>query len=72
MQAMDREMATIRRAIDLVAGGSSPRAVVGGLRFAEALLGRARTFAAEAGVRVVPLWLADDAGADIAIERIDG
>ncbi len=71
MLAIERELATIRGAIDLVAEGSSPRVVLGGLRFAEAILPQARAYAAEAGVRVVPLWLADDAGSDLAIERID-
>jgi hypothetical protein len=43
---------------------------VGGLRFGEALLSRSQLLATEAGVRLVPLWMPDDAGADIAIERI--
>ncbi len=54
----------------MVAGGASPRVVVGGLHFGEALLTLARPAAAEAGVRIVPLWMPDDAGADIAVERI--
>jgi hypothetical protein len=44
--------------------------VVGGLHFGEALLTPSRSAAAEAGVRIVPLWMPDDAGADIAVERI--
>ena len=55
----------------MVADGSSPRVVLSGLRFAEEILPQARAFAAELGVRVVPLWMADDAGTDLAIERID-
>ena len=55
----------------MVASGGSRRVVVGGLRFGEALLVPARVLAAEAGVRLIPLWMPDDAGADIAIERID-
>jgi hypothetical protein len=70
-QVIERELATIRGAIDLVAGGSSSRVVLGGLRFAEEILPQARAFAAEAGVRIVPLWMADDAGTDLAIERMD-
>ena len=54
----------------MVAGGGAPRVVLGGLQFGEALLEPARELADAAGVRVVPLWMPDDAGADIAIERL--
>ena len=54
----------------MVASGGAPRVVVGGLQFGEALIEPARELAGAAGVRVVPLWMPDDAGADIAIERI--
>jgi hypothetical protein len=70
--AIERELATIRGAIEMVADGSSPRVVLGGLRFAEEILPLARAYAAGLGVRVVPLWTADDAGADLTVERIDG
>jgi hypothetical protein len=70
--AIERELATIQGAIEMVSDGSSSRVVLSGLRFAEEILPQARVFAAELGVRVVPLWMADDAGADLAIERIDG
>ena len=56
----------------MVANGATPRVVLGGLKFAEAILPQARTYAAELGVRVVPLWMPDDAGADLAFERADG
>ena len=69
--AIERELTTIRGAIEMVADGSSSRIVLGGLRFAEEILPQARVYAAEAGVRLVPLWMADDAGTDLAIERID-
>ncbi|HEY5436664.1 MAG TPA: hypothetical protein VIK13_15655 [Candidatus Limnocylindrales bacterium] len=70
-QVIERELATIRGAIEMVADGSSSRIVLGGLRFAEEILPQARAFAAEVGVRIVPLWMADDAGTDLAIERMD-
>ena len=63
-------MALVREAIAMVASGASPRMVIGGLHFGEALLTVARPAAAEAGVRIVTLWMPDDAGADIAVERI--
>lgn len=68
---LERELRIVGEAIALVAAGGAPRVVVGGLRFAEKLLPCARTLASEAGVRLVPLWMPDDAGADIAVERID-
>jgi hypothetical protein len=69
-QILEHEMSLVREAIAMVAAGASPRVTVGGLRFGEALLTSARGLAIEAGVRLVPLWMPDDAGADIAIERI--
>jgi hypothetical protein len=68
---LEREMNLVRQAIAMVASGASGRVVVGGLQFGEDLLVPARGLATEAGVRLVPLWMPDDAGADIAIERID-
>jgi hypothetical protein len=70
-RTLEHEMSLVREAIAMVAGGASPRVTVAGLRFGEALLLPARGLAAEAGVRLVPLWMPDDAGADIAVERID-
>ncbi len=70
-QTLEQEMNLVREAIAMVASGGSRRVVVGGLRFGEALLVPARGLATESGVRLVPLWMPDDAGADIAVERID-
>jgi hypothetical protein len=70
-RTLEHEMNLVRDAIAMVAGGGSPRVTVGGLHFGEALLLPARGLAAEAGVRLVPLWMPDDSGADIAVERID-
>ena len=70
-RTLEHEMNLVRDAIAMVASGASRRVVVGGLRFGETLLAPARGLAAEAGVRLVPLWMPDDTGADIAIERID-
>jgi hypothetical protein len=67
---LEREMNLVRDAILLVASGATPRVVLAGLAFGEELLSPARGLAAEAGVRLVPLWMPEDAGADIAIERI--
>ena len=69
-QLLEHEMNLLREAIAMVAGGSSPRVTVAGLRFGEALILPARGLAAAAGVRLVPLWMPDDGGADITVERI--
>jgi hypothetical protein len=70
-RTLEYEMTLVREAIAMVASGGSRRVVVGGLRFGEALIVPARGLATEAGVRLVPLWMPDDAGADIAVEWID-
>ena len=69
-RTLDQELQLIQEAISLVASGGSPRVVVGGLSFGEALIAPARAMAEGSGVRIVPLWMPDDAGADIAVERI--
>jgi hypothetical protein len=69
-RTLEQELRLVREAIDMVAIGGSPRVVVGNLHFGEALVEPARALAADAGVRVVPLWMPDDAGADIVVERI--
>jgi hypothetical protein len=71
IRTLDHELRLIDDAIHLVHGGGAPRVVVSGLRFGEELIGRARERAQQAGLRAVPLWSADEAGADIAIERPD-
>ena len=67
---LEHEMRIIREAIAVVASGGAPWVILAGINFAETLLDPARRLALEAGVRLVPLWRADEAGADIAIERI--
>jgi len=69
-RTLEQESLLVREAIAMVAMGGSPRVIVGGLRFGEQLLEPNRVLAAEAGVRLVPLWMPDDAGADIVVERI--
>ncbi|HXG39772.1 MAG TPA: hypothetical protein VNJ28_02420 [Candidatus Limnocylindrales bacterium] len=67
---LEQEMALIREAIATVAAGVAPRVVVSGIRFGELLLDPARRLARESGVRLVPLWGIDDAGTDVAVERV--
>jgi len=68
---IEYEMTFVREAIVMVASGGSRRVILGGLRFGQALISPARGLAAEAGVRLVPLWTPGDGGADIAVEWID-
>lgn len=68
--ALEREAGLVHDAIALVASGGSPRVVVAGLRLGDALLASARQMGVEAGVRIVPLWPADESGLDIAVERL--
>ena len=68
---LEYEMTLVREAIVMVASGGSRRVILGGLRFGQALISPARGLAAEAGVRLVPLWMPGGAGADIAVEWID-
>jgi hypothetical protein len=70
-RTLDQELGLVRDAITLVARGASRRVVVANLRFGDQLLARARQLAREARVRVVPLWMPDDSGADIAVEALD-
>ena len=67
---LEHEVRLIHDAIALVASGRAPRATVAGLRLGDQLLPAAQRIAVRAGVRLVPLWRADEAGVDIAIERI--
>ena len=67
---LEFEMGLIREASAMVAWGAAPRVILAGIRFGETLLDPGRRLALEAGVRLVPLWPADEAGADLAVERI--
>lgn len=67
---IERELRLVREAIAFVSSGGASRVVVGGIHFGEALLRPAGLLALDAGVRIVPLWTSDEAGVDIAVERI--
>ncbi len=69
-RALEYELRLVREAIAAVAQGVSPRVTVAGLRLGALLLDPGRRLAAEAGLRLVPLWHAEDAGVDISIERV--
>ena len=69
---LDGEMRLIEDAVRLVASGNAPRVTLAGLRFGEALMHRATFIASEHGVRIVPEWFDDEAGADIVVEAMPG
>lgn len=72
VRTIERELELVRGAVDMVASGGAPRVQLAGLRFAGQLLAPSRRMALQAGVRIVPLWHADEAGVDIAVEPIPG
>ncbi len=72
IRGIEHELDLVRSAIGMVASGGAPRVSLVGLRLGEQLLGQARQMALQAGVRIVPLWRSDEAGLDIAVERIAG
>ena len=70
-RTVERELALVHDAIDLVASGRSRRVVVAGLRLGDAIQGQVEAVARAAGVVVVPLWTTDESGTDIAVERVE-
>ncbi len=65
---LDRELDVIVSAIGMVAIGASHRIAVTGLRFGSELLDAAQRLAAQADVRVRPVYGTDDSGCDLVVE----
>ena len=70
--AIDREVALVTSAVDLVASGGAPAATVAGLRLAEAVVQIARPHADAVGVTLESLWSADEGTTDIRVHRMTG
>lgn len=68
--AQERELLMVREAIAMVASGASTRVVLAGIRHGNQILDSARRLALEAGVRVIPLRVQENTGADLAVEPI--
>jgi hypothetical protein len=66
---LEGELRLLHEAILMVAAGGAPRVMVAGLRLARAVLPEAQVLAAGSGVRVVPLWTADEQQFDVCVER---
>jgi hypothetical protein len=67
---VEGELRLLRGAILLVASRRAPRIDVANLRLAAAVLPEANRLAAAEGVRLVPLWNADETLSDIRVEPI--
>ena len=68
--AIERELSLVGEAIAAVGSGHFLSVTVAGLRFGNELLPRACAVAAGRGLRVRPLFHADEHGADLVVERI--
>jgi hypothetical protein len=69
-RSYDYELQLVREAVAMVASGRTPRVVLGGIRYPEAVLDTARRVALAAGVRLITVPRADDQGVDISIQRV--
>jgi hypothetical protein len=65
------EVQNVASAIALVASGAATRVTVAGLRFGEQVVARLGAEAASVGVRLEPVYWADDAGCDVIARKID-
>ena len=70
VRTLEYEFDLVRGAIAMVASGGAPSVLLASLRFGEELLEAARRLGAVSGVRIVPLWSGDEAGASLSIERM--
>lgn len=70
-RALEREMALVESAIEMVASGRASRMHLGGLSFGDALLGPARQIGATRLVRVVPRWGVGEEGLALDFEPLN-
>jgi hypothetical protein len=67
-RALEREVALVESAIQMVAEGHASRMELGGLSFGDALLDPARRAGAERRVRVTPRWGLGEEGLALVFE----
>lgn len=67
---LDSELRLVHEAILMVAGKAVPRVDVAGLRLGAQIVSAAQRLADDAGVRLVPLWGADEEHLDIRVEAV--
>ncbi len=70
-ETLDREVALLLSAVDLVAAGGAPSTTVAGLRLCETVIEVVRPEALDRGVRLEPLWNADESGCDVRVRRLE-
>lgn len=70
-EALDREVALLLSAVAFVAEGGAPSTTVVGMRLCEAVIDVVRPEALARGVRLEPLWTADEAGCDVRVRRAE-
>jgi len=68
-RTIDREVALVMSAVNLVASGGAPSTMVVGLRLTDAVIDIVRPNASDLGVVLEPLWGADETTADIRVYR---
>ncbi len=68
-RTIDREVALVLSAVDLVASGGAPSTMVVGLRLTDAVIEIVRPIADERGVILEPLWGSDEDTADVRVRR---
>ena len=67
---LEHEFDLVRSAIALVASGGASTVSLGSLHFGEELIEPARRLALASGVKITPLWSADESGAGLAFEKV--
>jgi hypothetical protein len=68
---LERELAEVSAAIELVSSGVASRVAVAGIRFGQELADRMQDEARRQGVRVDAQPWPEDAGCDVVVRRID-
>lgn len=68
---IERELAIVASAIDLVASGAASRVSLGSLPLAAELLPSAKRLALKAGVRIVADWTTDESHASLRVEAMN-
>ncbi len=69
--SIERELNSVRAAVELVATGLASRVSLGGLRMSSMLGGEARRIAARRGVRITEIWPLGDGNPDLVVESVD-
>lgn len=69
-RAIDREVALVEGAIDLVASGGALSTMVVGLRLTDAVIAIVEPHAVRLGIAIEPIWGPDENTGDVRITRL--